>query len=264
MYRGTETSSSFYMSMRNAFANPGGAPTPYQPPQSTSVQMLSSSSLVPQGSGNFSIAEIQHRLMTTLGTTGRAPGSQHPPPGGPSLVATTPAVEASPPPPPPQPTVVAAPVVPVAPPPPPQQQQQSNSGEDDDESLTPAELRSLKMVEFATIVRVMYGELQQPPKPLRLMAEEAVVRIFPRHVSIAKPQSSAAYAELVIVELVELTEDVNRGTLTFHAKKVNTQTVSIVEIRCNDAATRSAIYKIVCSKRSIIEKEQVKPQQATS
>lgn len=133
-----------------------------------------------------------------------------------------------------------------APPPPP-------VGVDDDETLTPAELRSLRMIEIAAPVRVMLGELHHPPKPMQLLADEANMRIFPRHVFISRPHNGAPVAEIVIMELSELTEDEQRGTLSFCIRKPNDLTTTVVEVYCADAAARSAMYKIVCSKRSALE-----------
>lgn len=228
MYRGAETSSSFYQSMRNAFSSGSGAAAGDSGAYN----------------GRATLADIQYRLKA-IGAQRAAPTSQSQStanaswsrPDSSTLLES--AMQMS----------GAAPhrVQDVPSPAPP------SVGADDDETLTPAELRSLRMVEIALPVRVLLGELTHPPKPLQLLAEEANLKIFPRHVYISRAQNGAPIAEIVILELNELTEDENKGSLSFFIKKANSPTTTIVEIQCSDAPTRSVMYKIVCAKRAALE-----------
>lgn len=284
MYRGAETSSSFYQSMRSAYApasttpshslSSGAlntAPPSSRVPLEASLQRPGSNAAAADFSGRATMAEIQHRLRNM----GRLPASSVAPSTSAAVVAgeptlsggyahqqasssssllqsaqqllqrqsvspMQPAVQATS-----APSLVSSEPIRQSPP---------QVGVDEDETLSPAELRSLKMVEFAAPVCVLLGELQHPPRPLQLLAEEANVKIFPRHVYISRPPNGSPIAEIVILELSELTEDANKGTLTFYIRRAsNASTTTIVELRCSDPAARSAMYKIVCSKRSALE-----------
>jgi hypothetical protein len=245
MYRGAETSSSFYRSMRDAFA---GDVRPVNPQPGGGASISPSTE---QYTGRTAtMSDIQHRLnaIGRLSTSHPAPTPQQQRLSAPVVYPDSRAT-----------TLAEASAalgnydrsasshisgVAAAPPP---------VGVDDDETLTPAELRALRMIEIAAPVRVLLGELHHPPKPMQLLADEANVRIFPRHVFISRPHNGAPIAEIVIMELSELTEDEQRGTLSFCIRKPNDLTTTVVEVYCADAASRSAMYKIVCSKRSALE-----------
>lgn len=134
-----------------------------------------------------------------------------------------------------------------------------SSGAMDDEVLTAEELRCLRVVELAWPVSVAYGEQRTSdasPTSLRQLAEEATIKIYPRHVFLCRAANGAPVAEIVIAELSELSEDEEKGSLSFFLKKSGGDGgFTVVEITCADALSRSAIYKLVCNRRSTIENE---------
>ena len=133
-----------------------------------------------------------------------------------------------------------------------------SSGMEDEDVLTGEELRALRVVELAWPVSVAYGEQSDAaaPAPLRQLADEATIKIYPRHVFLCRTTNGAPVAEIVIAELSELSEDEEKGTLSFYLKKSGGDGgLTIVEITCADPPSRSAIYKLICSRRSTIESE---------
>ncbi|CUG84106.1 Hypothetical protein, putative, partial [Bodo saltans] len=223
MYRGAETSSSFYRSMRDAFAG-DAKHNNHQQGGDTSAPLP-----VQQQYNNgrtATMSDIQHRLnaIGRLSSSNSTVAASSVPHSAQQQRFATPLVayqdsrsatlaeasaalgnydrSSS--------SHIAAPPAAIPPPP---------VGVDDDETLTPTELRALRMIEIAAPVRVLLGELHHPPKPMQLLADEANVRIFPRHVFISRPHNGAPIAEIVIMELSELTEDEQRGTLSFCIRK---------------------------------------------
>lgn len=124
--------------------------------------------------------------------------------------------------------------------------------------LTQAEMEALRVVELDATVRLFASASTAAPSssganaapPLTLISEAASVKVFPRHLFFSQLGGGAPLVELVIQELVELTEDAARGSLLFTLRKASG--VSVVEVVCPSAPARSALYKLVCAKRGAI------------
>ncbi len=126
--------------------------------------------------------------------------------------------------------------------------------EDDEELLLPAEVECLRSVELDAKVSVLADlrkDAEASPPQLTLLCDDATVKIFPQLVVLSHP-SGAPLVEMVISELHELTEDDSRGSLAFVLKKFDGAT-TVVEVQCSSATARSALYKLVCSKRNMLD-----------
>ena len=139
-------------------------------------------------------------------------------------------------------------------------------GYDEEDVLTQEEIDTLRVAEFDAKVLV-YVQLPKMIDPrfaapgtaasnnvtgqLSLIGEDALVKIYPKHVVLTK-SSGAPLVEFVIEELVGINEDETRHALTFELKKSD-GTTTVIEIICSNIPARSAIYKIVCRKRSQVE-----------
>jgi hypothetical protein len=134
---------------------------------------------------------------------------------------------------------------------------------DEEEMLLPQELQCLRSAELDSSVAV-YADLRKgaaggttdadstlPPPQLTLLCEDASVKIFPQLVVLSRPNGSPL-VEMVIAELNELTEDDSRGTLAFSLRK-HDGSVTVVEVQCGSPAARSTLYKLVCSKRNLLD-----------
>lgn len=123
----------------------------------------------------------------------------------------------------------------------------------DDSGLTPAELDVLRVAELDAKVKVLADVSQRSTGELTNLCDEAVVKVFPRHVVFSRPSGSPV-VELVIAELFELTEDDAQQTLRFHLQRASG--VTVIEVVTPSVAVRSALYKLVCSKRNALEAQQ--------
>jgi hypothetical protein len=121
-------------------------------------------------------------------------------------------------------------------------------GEED--CLSEREILHLKVVEFSTPVKV-FAEIDPGASP-RLLCDAATVKVFPKHVVLSRP-NGAPVAELVLQELNELSEDDAQGTIEFKLRKPKGGESTTVQLICPVADCRSAIYKMVCLKRSVID-----------
>lgn len=252
----SNSASSFYQTMRSAFASSlQPRPGPQQPHQQQHQYPPSDSR---SGFYAANAASDANRRLSSMGLRSPAANSNQQqaaiPPGAPT--AYSPATHGAIP---PHSSVVQ-----------PRNEEPSWSGQlpavggssiEDDETLTQDELRALRVVELACPVSVSYGEVTSanasPPSSMRLLAEEATIKIYPRHVFLCRTANGSPVAEIVIAELSELSEDEEKGSLSFYLKKSGGDGgLTVVEITCAEPHSRSAIYKLVCSRRSWIEDEQ--------
>ena len=242
--RDTNTSSGFYQTMRQAYAAPATTDSSRRGGDVATIQQQ----------GPY-INDIQKRLQSLLGPQVARPAMSgpnpnvHPTPSG--IAGFTPVSQQQP-----QQQFV---------PPTFQQQQQQQQQQvlpnsipavqDDEELLLPAEVECLRVVELEAKVSVLADlrtTADASPPQLTLICDDATVKIFPQHIVLSRP-SGAPVVELVILELHELTEDDARNALDFVLKKPD-GSVTVVEVQCASAVARSAIYKLVCSKRNLLEK----------
>ena len=131
----------------------------------------------------------------------------------------------------------------------------------DEGGLSAPELAALRVVELDSKVKVSADvsnrsastpmEEMSPSKlTLQPLCDDATAKVFPKHVVFARANGSPV-VEIVIGELFELTEDDTRHSLTFYLQR--TSGVAVIEVACANAATRSALYKIVCAKRNQLD-----------
>ena len=127
---------------------------------------------------------------------------------------------------------------------------------DTEDLLTSQEMECLRVVELDAHVAVSASvpsgsNPNEAQPPLQSLCDSAVVKIFPKHVVFSRSVNGSSVVELVIAELSELSEDTSRGALTFVLQKPTGSV--IIEITCRNQIALSALYKMVCSKKNMIE-----------
>ena len=140
----------------------------------------------------------------------------------------------------------------------------AQGGLDEEDVLTQEEMDTLRVAEIDAPVQVYVelpnmvdprfvapGTVPTGQSPLSLIGEDAFVKIYPQHVVLSK-KTGSPLVEFVIQELVGINEDEARHALTFELKKAD-GTAMVIEIVCTNIPARSAIYKLVCKKRSALE-----------
>eukprot|EP00744_Colponema_vietnamica_P014298 GILI01020016.1.p1 GENE.GILI01020016.1~~GILI01020016.1.p1 ORF type:complete len:274 (+),score=52.33 GILI01020016.1:90-911(+) len=137
----------------------------------------------------------------------------------------------------------------------------------EEDILTEEEMASLRVIELERHVRVL-AELpvstararhnQQfdvqpsnrappPSHDLSVIGDDAIVKIYPKHVVLTK-SNGVPLVEFVIAELCEINEHEQLHALDFCLRQKD-GSKTVIQIRCPHEPTRSAIYKLVCSKR---------------
>lgn len=117
--------------------------------------------------------------------------------------------------------------------------------------LTEAEVAFLRVAEIDTKVAIFANvNVERDPNAFTRICDEASVKVFARHVVFSRADGGPV-VELVIAELVELTEDDAKSSLQFHLEREAGS--AVIEVVCKNAAARSTLYKLVCAKRNTLE-----------
>jgi len=107
----------------------------------------------------------------------------------------------------------------------------------------------MRVIEFSGKVRVIVeGDAEGTQT---ILSNEASVRIVADRVLCLK-SSDDVVMEVCIADLAELTADDKVGSLTFTLQRQPGET-QLVSLTIGDPRVRSAMYKVVCAKRSMLE-----------
>lgn len=143
----------------------------------------------------------------------------------------------------------------------------------EEDILTEEEMSSLRVIELERHVRVL-AELPMstararhneqfgvqvsnrgppPSHDLSVIGDDAIVKIYPKHVVLTK-SNGVPLVEFVIAELFEINEHEHLHALDFCLRQKDGNS-TVIQIQCPHEPTRSAIYKLVCSKRVQVQRQ---------